>query len=159
MDIGQRIMVIQYPFFHLVISSFFLKCFYSLCAEYCCYYKLFKNLHSSFFVPQTYVPYWMSGKKKVESSKLRDFLVLCLALGNLKRVNRVDFGQIIFKVFPGHVLIQSFHSFRSYQVPWFHLLHHFLYRLLHTLVLLPYVRLSPSFLCPLCFLISVATPL
>lgn len=74
----------------------------------------------------------MSGKKKVESSKLYDFLVWCLALGNLKRMNRIVLGQIVFNVFPGHVLIQSFHSFSSYQVPWFHLPHHFLYPLLHT---------------------------
>lgn len=49
-----------------------------------------------FLVPQTYVPYWMSGGKKVESSKLHDFLVLCLALGSLKRVNSVGSGQILF---------------------------------------------------------------
>lgn len=47
----------------------------------------------------------MSGKKEIEALRLPDLLVLSLAFGTLKRMNKVGFGHTMFELFLGYVLI------------------------------------------------------
>lgn len=57
----------------------------------------------------------MSGKKEKESSKLPDFVVLCLASGTLKKMNKFGFGCLIFKLFPDKLTL-NFRMIVNYYV-------------------------------------------